>query len=51
MSCLPQLVIVLGFATTDTQIVLNRHDLLESHLASTADRALSICLYACCLTS
>ena len=46
----PQLVIALGFATTDAQIVLNRHDLIGSHLTSKADWAFSP-LNACCLTS
>lgn len=51
MSCSPWLVIALGFATIDAQIVLNRHDLFGSHLAGNANRALSTRLDACCLTS
>lgn len=35
------LVTALGFATTDAQIVLNRHDLFGSHLAGRAGGAVS----------
>lgn len=39
--CLLDLVIALGFATSDAEIALNRHDLFGSHLASRADQAVS----------
>lgn len=41
MSRSPQLIIALGFATSDAQIILNRHDLFGSHLAGKAGIAVS----------
>lgn len=41
MSCSPELVIALGFAASDAQIILNRHDLFGSHLAGKAGSSVS----------
>lgn len=49
MSCSPQFVIALGFATTEAQIVLNRHNLFRSHLTGKANWCFPF--DACCLIS